>query len=126
MASRVKTRFMKKKSAQRRRKESGFSRLPVADCVHTTKDLPRLAQIKPSQKILDEDLHKLTDPYFFRDSKFAITQKLFDSIYGKDTRTIGKLVEKTEAELLERPGIGVARLKKIKEALDHLGLTLKM
>lgn len=110
MPSRNQVRTRNRRRAQRSRREASLK--PVLQGV--------------TQKILLEDLHKLVDPYFFKEPKFAITQNIFDALYSKGVRTVGDVTQKTEAELLELPGIGVARLKKIKEALDHLGLALKV
>lgn len=78
------------------------------------------------EKVLLETVHKLADPHFFREPEIALSESLVGMLYSKEIRTIGDLVQKTEAELFERPGIGVVRLKKIKEALAALGLALKM
>ncbi len=110
MPSRNQVRTRNRLRAQRHRRETSLK--PVSQGV--------------TQKILLETLHKLTDPNFFREPKVSLSERLVGMLYCKEIRTIGDLVQKTEAELLELPGIGVVRLKKIKEALAALGLALKL
>lgn len=125
MTSRAQKRKARKLSGQYRRSKASFC-LPLPKKLIKKGGLQILAQEHFSQKILREDLHKLVDPHFFKDPKFTITQNIFDALYNKEIRTVGDVTQKTEAELLELPGIGAVRLKKIKEALAALGLALKL
>lgn len=125
MPSRAQRRKGKKLSAKYLQLKASFC--PPLPKKPTPKgDLQILAQEQTFYKILLEDVHKLVDPHFFNDPKFALTQTILCVLLDEGFSTIGNVTQKTEAELLEVPGIGIARLKKIKESLNRLGLTLKV
>lgn len=82
--------------------------------------------VKERPRILDEDIGKLSDPFFFPEDKegAALGEGLIWKLLCSNIRTIGDLVLKTEAQLLEINGIGPVALGKVRAALAALNLSL--
>lgn len=118
-------RKQKKTTAQRRRLQSCF--LPPVTPKTFSKEKGNsftAVALEPfAQKVLLEDVQKLSDPTFFpKDSTLALPPSLVNLFYHAGMRTVGNLCSKTESEFLETPGIGKGRFEKTKSALSALGL----
>lgn len=120
--------MQKKTTAKLRRLRDGF--LPPAAPRNLSKEkgTPFTAvALEPfAEKVLLEDVQKLSDPMFFpKDSTLALPPSLVNLFYWEGVRKVGHLCGKTEGEILEIPGIGKARFEKTKKALKGLGLTFQ-
>ncbi|MGI5863602.1 MAG: DNA-directed RNA polymerase subunit alpha [Myxococcales bacterium] len=80
---------------------------------------PIAAEVAPAEEKLNENLFKSVD-------ELELSVRSANCLQQANIRTIGDLVQKTEAEMLKTKNFGRKSLKEIKEILSEMGLSLGM
>ena len=113
MASRRQRRAQRKAAATRR-----FLARKHAPYLLPTQPLPQEISMLPVENpLLTEGVMRLAE--------FGLSSSLAESLFNKGIPTIGDLTRKSEDELLDLPGIGVAKFSRIKRVLESRGLSFR-
>ena len=81
---------------------------------------------EPAEEVKPVEEHKLNENLFRSVDELELSVRSANCLQNANIKTIGDLVQKTEAEMLKTKNFGRKSLKEIKEILAEMGLSLGM